>query len=148
MSVTELHAAITFIDTNIWLYAFNDSQDKQKTQQAKRIIRQTPRIGISTQIINEVSYNLLRKFGADEADIGKLVRTFYRKYVIIDFNRDLVLHASTLRSAYKLSFWDSLIVSTALASGARKLYSEDMHDGLLINNQLTITNPFKINTHP
>ena len=66
---------LTFIDTNIWLYAFNDSQDLQKTRQAKQIIRQTPQIVISSQIINEVCNNLLRKFGAGETDIRKLVRS-------------------------------------------------------------------------
>ena len=132
---------ITFIDTNIWLYAFSDSQDKQKTQQAKTVIRQTPHIALSTQIINEVSINLLRKFQADEADVRKLIRTFYRKYIVVELNLGILLQASDLRVAYYFSFWDSLVVASALMVGASVLYSEDMHDGLTVNNQLSISNP-------
>jgi predicted nucleic acid-binding protein len=41
-----------------------------------------------------------------------------------------------------LSFWDSLIVEAALTANVRELYSEDMHDGRVING-MRITNPFK-----
>jgi predicted nucleic acid-binding protein len=33
-------------------------------------------------------------------------------------------------------------VASALETGAEILYTEDMHHGLLINNQLQIVNPF------
>jgi predicted nucleic acid-binding protein len=45
---------------------------------------------------------------------------------------------------YSLSFWDSLIVASALAANAEILYSEDMQNGLLIENKLRIINPFEI----
>lgn len=38
-------------------------------------------------------------------------------------------------------FWDSLIVEAALESGATTLFSEDMHNSLVIGS-LTISNPF------
>jgi len=93
--------------------------------------------------VNEVSVNLLRKFQADERDIRKLIRSLYRKYLIIEFNRTILLHASDLRIVYHVSYWDSLIIASALAVGATTLYSEDMQDGLIINDQLTIVNPLK-----
>lgn len=43
---------------------------------------------------------------------------------------------------YSLSHWDSLKVATALQSDPTLLYSEDMQDGLVVDKQLTITNPF------
>ncbi len=132
-----------FIDTNVWLYAFSSSQDAQKTERAQQRIRQTPQIVISTQIINEVCYNLRRKFGANEADISKLIRSLYRKYLVVELNRDVMLQASTLRTTYSLSYWDGLVVSSAITASATQLYSEDMQDGLIINHQLTIINPFK-----
>jgi predicted nucleic acid-binding protein len=90
-----------------------------------------------------VTVNLLRKFQANEQDICKLIRSFYRKYLIIESNRAILLHASDLRTVYRLSYWDSLIIASALAAGATILYTEDMHDGLIVNNQLTIVNPLK-----
>lgn len=143
MRVASSPSAITFVDTNIWLYAFSASQDKQKTRLARRVIRETSRIAISTQIINEVSFNTLRKFHADEADVQKLIRTFYRKYLVVELDRDILRYASILRSTSQFAFWDSLVVSSALFVGASILYSEDMQDGLVVNNQLTIVNPLK-----
>lgn len=138
----------TFIDTNIWLYAFNDSQDAQKTRLAKRVIRQTPHLSISTQVVNEVCYTMLRKFGAEETGLQKLIRSFYRKYIVIAVDRAIMVQASHLRLQYHFSYWDGVIVSSALYAGATRLYSEDMHDGLVVNGQLTILNPFKANTLP
>lgn len=143
MSAASTGPALTFIDTNIWLYAFSDSQDKLKTQQAKALLRRTSQIALSTQVVNEISVNLLRKFQADEPDIRKLIRSLYRKYLIVEYNRVILLHASDLRSAYHISYWDSLIIASALAVGATILYTEDMHDGLIVDKQLTIVNPLK-----
>ncbi len=143
MSAGSAGSALAFVDTNIWLYAFSDSQDKLKTQQAKVLLRRTPQIALSTQVVNEVSVNLLRKFQAAEPDIRKLIRSLYRKYLIVEYNRAILLNASDLRSAYHISYWDSLIIASALAVGATILYTEDMHDGLIVDNQLTIVNPLK-----
>jgi len=136
-------SSLAFIDTNIWLYAFSDSQDKRKTQQAKTLIQQTPQIALSTQVINEVSLNLRRKFQANEQDIRKLIRSLYHNYLIVEFNLTILLQASDLRTAYSVSYWDSLIIASALAVSATTLYTEDMHEGLTINEQLTIINPLK-----
>jgi predicted nucleic acid-binding protein len=54
-----------------------------------------------------------------------------------------LLKASTLRGQYALSFWDSMIVSGALHVNISVLYSEDMQDGLVIENKVRIRNPLK-----
>jgi predicted nucleic acid-binding protein len=71
MGAASAGSALAFIDTNIWLYAFSTSQEKLKSQRAKGIIRGTPQIALSTQVVNEVSVNMLRKFQADEQAIRK-----------------------------------------------------------------------------
>src|SRR5436190_19870302 len=116
MSAGSASPSLAFIDTNIWLYAFSNSQDKLKSQQAKALLRRTPQIALSTQVVNEISVNLLRKFQANEPDIRKLIHPLYRKYLIVEYNRAILLHASDLRSAYHISYWDSLIMASALAS--------------------------------
>jgi predicted nucleic acid-binding protein len=45
---------------------------------------------------------------------------------------------------YSLSFWDSIIVASALRSGCEVLYTEDMQDGPEIQDRLTVVNPFGI----
>jgi predicted nucleic acid-binding protein len=49
---------------------------------------------------------------------------------------------AALAERYGLSVYDAMIVSAALLSGCATLYSEDMHDGLVIERKLTIRNPF------
>lgn len=141
--MTEINKNLCFIDSNIWLYAFStDKKEETKRILAKQLIQEKT-IVISTQVINEVSSNLLKKHKIDEATLLTLIDSFYEKYQIISFNLKIFQSASNLRNNYSLSFWDSLIVASALFSNANFLYSEDMQDGLIINNKLTIINPFK-----
>ena len=58
-------------------------------------------------------------------------------------SKALLLKASALREQYTFSFWDSTIVSSALHAGASVLYSEDMQDGLVVENRMRIINPFE-----
>jgi len=48
-----------------------------------------------------------------------------------------------MRLKYAYSYWDSLIVATAVENNCTTLYTEDMHDGQLIENGLKIINPFE-----
>src|SRR5205807_1563250 len=67
-----------FLDANVWLYAFIESQDRKKSGIAKQII-QNKETFVSGQVINEVSINLIRKARFDEARIRRLIISFYRK---------------------------------------------------------------------
>lgn len=58
-------------------------------------------------------------------------------------DKTTLLKASELRERLQLSFWDSLIVSSALLGSAEILYTEDMADGLLVENRLRVSNPLK-----
>jgi predicted nucleic acid-binding protein len=53
-----------------------------------------------------------------------------------------LLEASELRGRYAFSFWDSVLVATALQTDVTTLFSEDMQDGLMVEERLKITNPF------
>jgi predicted nucleic acid-binding protein len=133
-------AQLCFIDTNIWLYAFIPSQDLNKSAKAKAIIQQSD-IAISSQVINEVCINLIKKAQFDEPSLRRLINSFYSRYNVGLIHTDTLLKASELREKLRLSFWDSLIVSSALLGGADILYSEDMSDGMVIEGTMTIINP-------
>lgn len=134
---------IVFIDTNIWVYAFSDTQDKRKTQLSRALVRRTAHIHISTQVINETTKNLLQKFNATEVVIQGLITSLYRKYHVVDLSRPILLQASSLRARYSFSFWDSTIIASALEVQAETLYSEDLQDGLTVEGRLSIKNPLK-----
>ena len=137
-----------FIDTNIWLYRlFNDLRIEATERERKRTIAisitEKANPIISTQVINEVSSNLLKKAKFDEERIKSVIQSLYNRCQVVEFNLTILEAASNLRTQYHLSFWDSLIVASALSAGASILYSEDMQDGLIVANQLKLINPFQ-----
>lgn len=143
MSGPDTEAESCFIDTNIWLYAFTVGDDPEKTVRAKRLIETQSMVFVSTQVINEVCVNLLKKAQFSEQQLQQLIESFYAKYAVIELSKLLLLRGSALREPHAFSFWHSLIVAGALAANATVLYAEDMQDGLVIEKHLRIVNPFK-----
>ena len=142
MTIFEIHQeSIYFIDTNIWLYSFIQSQDAEKTKVAGSIIKKCE-IVISTQIINEICVNLIKKANFKEDKIHDLIESFYRKYTVLELSQDILQKSSNLRLSHSFSFWDSLVAASALDSDADFLLSEDMQHGFILENKLTIINPF------
>jgi len=98
---------------------------------------------ISTQVINEVCAVLSRKANFNETQICQVIQEFYEGCIVVELNFNSLMTACGLRLQYGFSFWDGLIVAGALSANAEVLYSEDMHDGLVVLNRLEIVNPFK-----
>lgn len=137
-------ASLCFIDSNIWLYAFiRDLEQPQKSEIAKKIVSAT-NIVISTQVINEVSVNLIKKANFSESMIQEVIQDFYFSYQVISIDSTIQMSASKLRQNHRFSYWDSLIVASALKAQAEIIYSEDMQHGLVVDKTLTIINPLKI----
>jgi predicted nucleic acid-binding protein len=132
-----------FIDSNIWCYLFiKDEHEKYKI--AEKFI--SDRAGdsifvISYQVINEVTNKLIQK-NLDSEIIKENVHYMYKICTIQDFSKDIIMLSFVLREKYSLSFWDSIIVASALHSNCTVLASEDMHDGLKIDNMI-INNIFR-----
>jgi len=130
-----------FVDTNVWLYSFIQSQNKEKTEIARTIIKECE-IVISTQIINEMCVNLIKKVDFSEGKILNLIESLYKKYTVFELSQDILLKASKIRANQSFSFWDSVVAASALDCDADYLISEDMQDGFNFENKLTIINPF------
>ncbi|MFW6239808.1 MAG: PIN domain-containing protein, partial [Thermodesulfobacteriota bacterium] len=109
-----------FLDSNIWLYAFIESQDQRKHKAAKKLLLTCSPV-LRTQVINEICFNLTRKKVSTEEEIRELVDSFFQNYEVIPFNRGIIEEASYLRGIHFFSFWDSLIVSSALHAKATVL---------------------------
>ncbi|MDX2303491.1 MAG: PIN domain-containing protein [Microscillaceae bacterium] len=131
-----------FVDTNIWLYGFIESQDQEKNVKAKNLILNQELIVISNQIIAEVSVNLLKKSNLVEKDLQQLILSFYDNYHVVSIQEAEYLKASALREKFSLSFWDSFIIATALISDCTTLFTEDLSHLQVFEGKLTIKNPF------
>ncbi|MCB1194435.1 MAG: PIN domain-containing protein [Leptospiraceae bacterium] len=128
-----------YVDSNIWLYAFMKG-NSEKTEKAKTIIRE-PGLILSTQVINELCTNLIKKANYSELEIQQAVKSLYSYYQVITIDKNIIIEASKIRLDYLLSYWDSLIVSSAILSECSVLYSEDMQHNQKIQNT-KIINPF------
>ena len=135
--------ASCFVDTNIWLYAFVEGDDRRKSARARSLLEASRVVIVSPQVINEVCVNLIKKAQFSEPQVQQLIESFYAKYVVVEVSKALLLKASALREQYAFSFWDSTIVSSALHGGAAVLYSEDMQAGFVVENRVRIINPFE-----
>ena len=129
-----------FIDTNILLYLL--SEDSINADRAETIVRAGGII--SVQVLNELANVAHRKLAMPWMEINELL-SIIRSLCFIEpltiENHDLGI---LIAERYKLSVYDAMIVAAAILSGCDTLYSEDMQDGLLIDDQLRICNPFPI----
>ena len=127
------------VDTNILLYAhYND--EPSKTKIAIEILDSLPLI--SSQVISEYMNVLKKRFKlSKEAVIDICIANFDGCFLYSTTFETLKL-AKTLIRKYDLQLFDSMIVASSLEANCNILYSEDMHNGLIIEKQLTIINPF------
>lgn len=136
-----------FVDSNIWLYRLlYDTNSDAFLYKIKREIAinltNSPNIIISTQVITETCSVLKRKANFSDAQIFQIIEEFEEQCHIICLTSIEMKNACKLRKKYNFSYWDSLIISCALVSSVDVIYSEDMQHGLVIEEKLTIINPF------
>jgi len=102
-----------FIDTNIWIYAFSESNDN-KSKLAKTLIKKN-NIYLNTQVLNEICFQLIKNENYNDEEILQLVKNMYKKYDVVKIDEKTILGASLLREKYGIkNYWDSIIVSSAI----------------------------------
>lgn len=131
-----------FVDSNIWLYAFIHGDEGKRTISKRIASSGGSKIALSTQVLNEVSFNLIKKAKVGEDFIRSLIQDMYAQYEVSLITEATMTLASAMRMKYGFSFWDSLIVASALECQCAVLHTEDMQNGQIIENQLKIVNPF------
>lgn len=129
-----------FIDSNIFLYAFSDKMLSKQAIAKNIILNGSPTI--SVQVINEVSNNLLKKLQFQENEISSFIENCYERYSVVNITQETFIAASEIRIKHQFSYYDSIIVASALINQCQVLYTEDMQHGKLIADSLKIINPF------
>ena len=132
-----------FLDTNIVIYSYSEDEP-EKQEIANDILEQyNNQIIISNQVINELSNTLFRKFKLNADEVRETVLELNDNFPIVNFNLQTQLKGIELKGKYKLQFYDSMILATALENGCNIVFSEDMQHNQVIENRLTIINPFR-----
>ncbi len=129
-----------FIDTNVWLYGFMKDDERHKTAS---LLIAGDNVVLSTQVLNEISFNLIKKAGYEEIDISKLIKNIYRKFDVLKPNEETILSASLIRRKYNVQFWDSIKIAIALNNKCRVLFTDKFNNGFLIEDKIKLINPFE-----
>jgi predicted nucleic acid-binding protein len=128
-----------FIDTNVLVYFTGEGQ-RATTAEALIVGGGT----VSVQVLNEMALVCRRKYGFSWEQIRQallFVRTLLNVVPVTMDTHELGL---SVAERYQLQLYDSLLLSSALLAGCETFLSEDLHDGLVIERQLTIRNPFRL----
>lgn len=127
-----------FVDTNIILYSLSD--DATKRGLALAILVDQP--VLSLQVLSEAANVMRRKLEFAIPAIREVLLRWLHECRLHPLAPSTLLSALDVATRYGFSHYDSLIVAVALESGCATLYSEDMQHGQLIDQRLTIINPF------
>jgi predicted nucleic acid-binding protein len=126
-----------FFDTNILVYA---QQTGAKADRARALFAGGGKL--SVQVLDEFTAVARRKQGKGWREIGDAISDVL---ALVDpplaLTLDLHAAARALAEDHRLSFYDALIVASAIEAGCNVLYSEDMQHGRTIGG-LAIANPF------
>jgi len=136
-----------FLDTNILIYAIDASPGESPKRDLaretlKRHIRDENGV-ISIQVLQEFYQTATHKIQvplSPQEAIEFMHHVSILETVQPDFH--LVLAAIHLHRQYVLSFWDALILQSAMMAGCSQLLTEDIQDGFCLEG-LIIKNPFK-----
>jgi predicted nucleic acid-binding protein len=128
----------SFLDTNVLLYLV--SADTAKADRAEALVDRGGTISI--QVLNELANVARRKMGFDWAETDGFLESVRALLDVVPLTVETHETGLGLSSRHGFSIYDAMIVSAALLAGCDRLWSEDMHNGLVIDGRLTIANPF------
>ena len=145
MSVESSPAGRFFLDTNIFVYSF-DLSSQRKSELARKLIRQallTCKGVISYQVVQEFFNVASRKFSEPlkPLELRQYLSTVLVPLLGVHSSPALFSEALTLQQEHQLSWYDSLIVASAIQAQCSLLLSEDLQHGRKFGN-LRIENPF------
>lgn len=97
---------------------------------------------ISPQVIFECLNVCIKKQKLDRKTALHFVNFLLKSSNVQLEDGETIKTALLIFDKYQLQSYDSKIVASALQADCTILYSEDMHHGLIVENRLTIVNPF------
>jgi predicted nucleic acid-binding protein len=127
-----------FFDTNVLLYALVGDASLGEPSLALLEAGGT----VSVQVLNECANTLRRKFSATWPQIAQASERIRELCAVVPITEETHVRGLALAPRYSLSIYDGMIVAAAQLAGCTVLYTEDMHDGLVIE-RLTIRNPYR-----
>ncbi len=134
-----------FLDTNVLVYSFDHSQPRKQKRAESLIVEaiESEQCAISTQVIQEFLNVALGKF-ASRLSTGETTRFLDRvlwPLCKVHPTAGLYTGAVSIMEETGWTFYDSLIVSAAVAARCPVLFTEDLQAGRVVRG-VEIRNPF------
>jgi predicted nucleic acid-binding protein len=128
-----------FFDTNILIYAV--AREDPRGRQAEELLAAGGRL--SVQVLNEFVAVTRRKILMPWPDVREALGAILDLCPSpVQITMDTHQAALTIAEKYGYGIYDALVLAAALWAECTVLYSEDFHDGQVIDGRLTIRNPF------
>lgn len=136
-----------FLDTNVLVYLV-DRRHPAKQAVAQQLVSAAlaERSGvISFQVVQETLQALTRKARQvlPATDAAELLHAVLLPLWHVHPSASLYEHALHVQTRQGFSFYDSLVVASALQAGCKRLLTEDLQHGQKVGT-LRIENPFRI----
>jgi predicted nucleic acid-binding protein len=128
-----------FFDSNALVYLYSVDEPLKQRQALSALL--TYDCVISRQVINEFCNVNLKKKKMLTGRLKDVIENVRYLFPLVPIDDNTVFSAITIHERYRYSYYDSLIIAAAIASGSEYLFSEDMQDGQVIDG-LTIVNIF------
>jgi predicted nucleic acid-binding protein len=136
-------SAKAFFDSNVLIYAMVSGDSRR--ERAQQLVAQGG--VISVQVLSEFVAVARRKMRMPWEEVIEAlddVRILFPSPVSIALDtHELALN---IAQQYGFGIYDAQIAASALEARCTILYSEDMQDGQVIEDRLTIRNPFRYET--
>lgn len=129
-----------FLDTNVLIYAYSETEVEKKIK-VLSLLEDEP-VSFSTQVVNEFVWVMNKKFNVSMDSLRQVVINLFELYHVGVINDTTITKAINMSSKLKLPYWDSLIVASAIEADCDILYTEDLQHGQVIENRITVRNPF------
>jgi predicted nucleic acid-binding protein len=133
-----------FVDTSILIYAHDGSAGDKHTR-ARDLFRALWQSGhgcLSVQVLQEFYVNVTQKVAKPLApDAAAQIIADLSVWQIHRPGAEDVLDAIRLQDRYQVSFWDAMIIASAVQLGCQTIWSEDLNPGQLYDT-VTVASPF------
>jgi predicted nucleic acid-binding protein len=136
----------TFFDSGVLVYLF-DADAPGKQERIRALLREEAaegRVVLSTQVLQEFFVAVTREMAVPlPPETAERALSDLARLPVVPVDGTMIRSAAARSRSESMAFWTALAVESALASGAERLFTEELRTGSVVDG-LTVVNPFTL----